>query len=204
MAGEASPGEFSLAGGLFLVVTIYKSGRPLLSDSVGAVSMFSPTVNWTFLLKKKPQEKFGRVSQPAGIFHIKISGLLPNQLKTYPFPFKEKKKIPFILFFYLSLWIRISHLRFKKVGFCFCFFTTTCPTHENFGELLFFESAALSYLAFDEAHWKGRLLRSGLSSRWLALFPVKLTLPFVKTFFPQGTRNLRLLRYLYCPVFVLE
>lgn len=45
MAGEASPGEFSLAGGLFLVVTIYKSGRPLLSDSVGAVSLFSPTVN---------------------------------------------------------------------------------------------------------------------------------------------------------------
>lgn len=41
MAGEASPGEFSLAGGVFFVVTTYKSRRRHLSDSVEPVSMFS-------------------------------------------------------------------------------------------------------------------------------------------------------------------
>lgn len=99
VAGEASPGEFSLAGGVFFVVTTDKSRRHVLSDSAGAVSMFSPIVNWTFLLKKKTLRKLGKVSRPTCIFHVKISGLLPNQLKTYPFPLKEKK-ISFMLVFF--------------------------------------------------------------------------------------------------------
>lgn len=42
MAGEASLGEFSLAEGVFFVVTTYKSRRRhLLSDSGRVVSMFS-------------------------------------------------------------------------------------------------------------------------------------------------------------------
>lgn len=113
VAGEASPGEFSLAGGVFFVVTTDKSRRHVLSDSAGAVSMFSPVVNWTFLLKKKTLKKLGKVSRPTCIFHVKISGLLPNQLKTYPFPLKEKK-ISFMLvffFFFLTRWIRISYLK---------------------------------------------------------------------------------------------
>lgn len=135
VAREASPGEFSLAGGVFFVVTTDKSRRNVLSDSAGAVSMFSPIVNWPFLLKKKTLKKLGKVSRPTCIFHVKISGLLPNQLKTYPFPLKEKK-ISFMLVFFFFFNSMDKNFILESFFFKVYYFTPTCSTNENIGELL--------------------------------------------------------------------
>lgn len=65
MAGEASAGEFSLAGGAFFVVTKYKSRRRhLLSDSVG-VSMFSLNSELNVSFEKENIEE-------TCIFHVKF------------------------------------------------------------------------------------------------------------------------------------
>lgn len=104
MAREAPPGELSLAGGVFFVVTTYKSRRRhLLSDSGRVVSMFALNGELYVSFEKENIEE-------TCLFHVKISGLLSNQLKTNPFPFKENK-LSFILYFYLTPWIKISYLR---------------------------------------------------------------------------------------------
>lgn len=108
-------GEFRLAGRVFFVVATNKSGGHLLSDSAGEVSMFFSVVNWTFLSKKKTPKKLGRVSRSACVFHVKTLGLLPKQLKTYPLPFKEKKKSHSCCFLCNSL----DKNLIVKVGLCF-------------------------------------------------------------------------------------
>ena len=75
--------------------------------------MFSSYSETAFLWKKKTWKKLGRATRSTCVFHVKKKkqkttlGLFPKHLKSYPFPFKEKK---FILFLFLLYWINL-HLK---------------------------------------------------------------------------------------------
>lgn len=123
VAGQASPGEFSLAGGVFFVVTTYKlRRRHLLSDSVGTVSMFSLNSELNISFEKENIEE-------TYVFHLKFRACCLINWKLTLSPSRKLNLIHTV--FYLTLdKDLILKICFKKR--C-VFLTAACSTNENYG-----------------------------------------------------------------------